>query len=423
MLSSPLILGNDPRFLRKPVQDMLTAPEVLEIHSDPLGKQAERIHNHGPLQLWRKDLKGAGKVALLVLNAKGASIDSTDVSFVQHFKDLHSKWARDVPEALKQQSTGPACEDEAEGCAEWAAEGECEKNPGFMLMKCRKSCPGACSSQSKQLAGAQSSAVVRDVWAEEDLGLSVGRLQVKHLEPYEGRLFVLQFVDPMGLGAGAGGMELLAGGGVAGTAGYAKTTSSARELIANLANGTDSGWRDKSSSLTSIGSNEETATVGTGTDYSAKCRQYEGQVVQLSGQVQQLTQTLAQAQQQLKLANEVVVAKAAAVAVAKKQLDIVASRWVHSGDAASSTESRNNSNGAGAMLDKHWRPSPTGGFRHGDGLITSLYGQVAVCICALCLGIALGVGYRRRRRGMKQSLGYAGYQRQYEGELLASKTY
>ena len=38
---------------------------------------------------------------------------------------------------------GAACEDRDASCPQWAASGECTKNPGFMLPTCRKSC-GAC---------------------------------------------------------------------------------------------------------------------------------------------------------------------------------------------------------------------------------------------------------------------------------------
>jgi hypothetical protein len=32
------------------------------------------------------------------------------------------------------------CKDEHESCGFWATEGECENNPGFMLVSCRSSC-------------------------------------------------------------------------------------------------------------------------------------------------------------------------------------------------------------------------------------------------------------------------------------------
>lgn len=225
MMSSPLILGNDPRLLRSNVRDMLTAPEVLAIHADALGRQAQRIHSVGPLQMWRRELSGSSRFALLVLNTKGESIDLTEVLFQQHFAEMHAAWARN----LTGQQLQPRCEDEDVRCFQWAANGECSRNPGFMLSSCKKSCPEGCTAHATLLSsGLLASALVRDAWEREDLGLAVGRLQVKHLEPFEGRVFVLQFVDPSGLGAGVGGLQALAGGGVSGTAGYTRPTTSAR---------------------------------------------------------------------------------------------------------------------------------------------------------------------------------------------------
>jgi alpha-galactosidase len=43
MLASPLILGNDPRRMRREIVQILTAPDVIKIHQDPLGKQAVRV--------------------------------------------------------------------------------------------------------------------------------------------------------------------------------------------------------------------------------------------------------------------------------------------------------------------------------------------------------------------------------------------
>merc|ERR1719221_2424000 len=41
--------------------------------------------------------------------------------------------------------TPAACSDENQMCEDWAANGECETNPGYMLENCRLSC-GECSA-------------------------------------------------------------------------------------------------------------------------------------------------------------------------------------------------------------------------------------------------------------------------------------
>jgi len=43
MLSAPLMLGNDPRTMTKATLSILTAPEILAISQDPLGKQAKKV--------------------------------------------------------------------------------------------------------------------------------------------------------------------------------------------------------------------------------------------------------------------------------------------------------------------------------------------------------------------------------------------
>ncbi|CAH3043203.1 unnamed protein product, partial [Pocillopora meandrina] len=34
----------------------------------------------------------------------------------------------------------PACQDKNEHCKSWASSGECQKNPGYMLFNCPESC-------------------------------------------------------------------------------------------------------------------------------------------------------------------------------------------------------------------------------------------------------------------------------------------
>lgn len=42
---------------------------------------------------------------------------------------------------------GSACADENQFCSLWAADGECQNNPGYMLFRCAKSC-GACGGET-----------------------------------------------------------------------------------------------------------------------------------------------------------------------------------------------------------------------------------------------------------------------------------
>jgi alpha-galactosidase len=405
MLSSPLILGNDPRLLRSNVRDMLTAPEVLAIHADALGRQAQRILKDGPLQLWRRELSGSSRFALLVLNTKDKAIDVTDVFFQQHFADMHTAWARNVTSLQLLQL--PPCKDEDARCSQWAADGECSKNPGFMMSSCKKSCPKACAEHSALASsGLAASALVRDAWEREDLGLAVGRLQVKHLEPYEGRLFVLQFVDPLGLGAGVGGLQSLVGGGISGTAGYTRPTTSARSSSSSAAasGGAQLGVaaaRQGAGAAAVPGSTAESAA-----GLQGKLHDCQQRVVQLTAKTQQLQQ-----------ANR---AAAGAAVLTMSGAATQGSRgdgsWATFGlqDTGSSSQQAGGVGGTAAEhVDQHQVQQQHQQHRlAGSKWLSAL----AVNVCVLCLGFVLGMAVNRHR-GLRHGLGGLHKQHQQQHSL------
>ena len=175
MLSAPLMLGADPRHLSTAALRILTSPELLAINQDPLARQARRVWTEGALQVWRKDLVGQGH-ALLLLNSGAEAADIT------------VRWTRDLPEVArrwsKQMPRVPECLDDPEkaDCVHWAADGECTTNPAFMEEVCRRSC-GKCPPALYE--GKQATALVRDVWEREYLGLHVALFTAKHVEPHE----------------------------------------------------------------------------------------------------------------------------------------------------------------------------------------------------------------------------------------------
>lgn len=66
MLAAPLMAGNDVRDMSDSTRALLTAPEVVAIDQDALGRQARRVRaNDG--EIWRRDLADGGH-ALLLLN-------------------------------------------------------------------------------------------------------------------------------------------------------------------------------------------------------------------------------------------------------------------------------------------------------------------------------------------------------------------
>jgi hypothetical protein len=50
MLSSPLMLGNDPRHMSTATARILTAPGLLAINQDPLGTSARKLWHEGQVR-------------------------------------------------------------------------------------------------------------------------------------------------------------------------------------------------------------------------------------------------------------------------------------------------------------------------------------------------------------------------------------
>ena len=77
MLAAPLILGNDPRRMKRLTIEILSAPELIAISQDRQGHQAVRVWRHScpqvsarthcGTQLWRKHL-AHGQIAIMVYN-------------------------------------------------------------------------------------------------------------------------------------------------------------------------------------------------------------------------------------------------------------------------------------------------------------------------------------------------------------------
>jgi len=106
VLASPLILGHDPRQMRAATLRILTAPELIAINQDPLGRQAHLTwSDERGAQIWRKDLAD-GSHALLVFNRGAAP------------RDITTRWERDFPTEARrwarQVAREPRCFDEHE---------------------------------------------------------------------------------------------------------------------------------------------------------------------------------------------------------------------------------------------------------------------------------------------------------------------
>jgi alpha-galactosidase len=79
LLASPLLIGCDMARLDDFTLGLLTNDEVLDMHQDPLGRQAARISQTGPLEVWARGLED-GSLAVGFFN-RGEKKDRVTVSW------------------------------------------------------------------------------------------------------------------------------------------------------------------------------------------------------------------------------------------------------------------------------------------------------------------------------------------------------
>ena len=68
MLAAPLIAGNDLRAMSDDTVAILTAPEIVALDQDRLGRQGRRLRSDGEVEVWVRELAGARTVAIALLN-------------------------------------------------------------------------------------------------------------------------------------------------------------------------------------------------------------------------------------------------------------------------------------------------------------------------------------------------------------------
>merc|ERR1712060_69740 len=67
------------------------------------------------------------------------------------------------------------------------------RNPTFMKANCMRSCNTCLPAKWE---GEQATALVRDAWQREYIGIYTAQYDVKHLDPHEGRVLVIRFEEP-----------------------------------------------------------------------------------------------------------------------------------------------------------------------------------------------------------------------------------
>ncbi|GFR39915.1 hypothetical protein Agub_g421, partial [Astrephomene gubernaculifera] len=222
MMAAPLILGNDPRVMSKATLQILLAREVLAVNQDALGAQGKPVwtgssksskgsssnssksrsssskggsssgapgheEEQHDLEIWAKPLAD-GRTALMLVNLGDRAADISTL-FSRDLPSESGRWAREVPHS------DPTCKDKHAQCGDWAAAGECKRNEGFMLDACPLSCPDGCPHPVDP-PGPKATALVRDLWLEEDVGVFTGRFTALKVEPHEARLVTLKWMEP-----------------------------------------------------------------------------------------------------------------------------------------------------------------------------------------------------------------------------------
>lgn len=80
LLSAPLLIGCPLEQLDDFTLNLLTNDEVLEVNQDPLGKQAFRLHEDGPVQIWVKPMEDGSK-AVGFFNTHAYQVQSARVDW------------------------------------------------------------------------------------------------------------------------------------------------------------------------------------------------------------------------------------------------------------------------------------------------------------------------------------------------------
>jgi alpha-galactosidase len=73
MLAAPLMAGNDLRAMSDAARAILTAPEVIAVDQDALGKQGGRVRRDGSTEVWARELDGDGRAVLLLNRGHAAA--------------------------------------------------------------------------------------------------------------------------------------------------------------------------------------------------------------------------------------------------------------------------------------------------------------------------------------------------------------
>jgi alpha-galactosidase len=81
IMAAPLMAGNDLRAMPEDVRATLTAPEIIAIDQDPLGRQGRRVRTKDGSEIWLRDL--AGDLFVVAALNRGSSAREIGVTLAE----------------------------------------------------------------------------------------------------------------------------------------------------------------------------------------------------------------------------------------------------------------------------------------------------------------------------------------------------
>ena len=92
ILAAPLMAGNDVRAMTDPIRRILTAPEIVAVDQDPLGKQGRRAFRDSGVEVWRRELADGSEAAVLFNRDEVEREIACELDGRRRVRDL---WARE----------------------------------------------------------------------------------------------------------------------------------------------------------------------------------------------------------------------------------------------------------------------------------------------------------------------------------------
>jgi alpha-galactosidase len=98
IMAAPLIAGNDIRSMTQATKDILTAPEIIAVDQDSLGKQGVKVRDDGNSEVISKEMSGTNVRAVALLNrgssAANITVNWSEIGLPSGNAAVRDLWAR-----------------------------------------------------------------------------------------------------------------------------------------------------------------------------------------------------------------------------------------------------------------------------------------------------------------------------------------